>query len=607
MADYLVTLSLGPVQSLIGAARRTRDLWSGSWLLSELSRAAALAFYAAAPDGLIFPAPTQPKIELQPQSRPGDSANIANILRVQVSAADTAAVRALCEIAKAAAQERLQQLGEEAKRDLRGLGEPAWQAQIGDLLESFAAWVEIGEGGYAAASQRLSGVLAARKATRDFGVAALGSGGLGVPKSSLDGAFESVLPDKSDRHYRDLARKLQLSAGEQLDALGVVKRRGGDVDQFTAYSRIAADPWLQRLTSEQRQRLADGYEPLVGLELATRVRGNQGIYSDFPYDAQLLFDFRLHNLLENYRHDAEAAPLLEALSKTLKAITQEPNAEGKPAGNPVPYAVILQADGDRMGELLNRATTAAQSRAISQALQRFADSVRAWVRQHRGHAIYAGGDDVLALLPLPSAVACSRALATTFAEQMGGIAEELGVPADSKPSLSVGLGIGHLVEPLGMLRDRALRAEKAAKGDRLSETERRNALALILGVRSGGETHWRAQWSDQTSLNELTKMVQAYEKHELSSRVAYDLRAIDRRLAWLKDRPENATHRGMRQAEVARMLDRARQQGGSEKISDDWQKKILQRCAAVSLATLADTLITARWLAAKHGHELERG
>ena len=34
MERFLVTLSLGPVQSLIGAARRTRDLWCGSWLLS---------------------------------------------------------------------------------------------------------------------------------------------------------------------------------------------------------------------------------------------------------------------------------------------------------------------------------------------------------------------------------------------------------------------------------------------------------------------------------------------------------------------------------------------------------------------------------------------
>ena len=35
MERFLIAMSLGPVQSMIGAARRTRDLWCGSWLLSE--------------------------------------------------------------------------------------------------------------------------------------------------------------------------------------------------------------------------------------------------------------------------------------------------------------------------------------------------------------------------------------------------------------------------------------------------------------------------------------------------------------------------------------------------------------------------------------------
>jgi CRISPR-associated protein Cmr2 len=38
---YLFTMSLGPVQGFIAAARRTRDLWAGSWLLSEVAKAAA--------------------------------------------------------------------------------------------------------------------------------------------------------------------------------------------------------------------------------------------------------------------------------------------------------------------------------------------------------------------------------------------------------------------------------------------------------------------------------------------------------------------------------------------------------------------------------------
>jgi hypothetical protein len=41
MTAHLLLVTLGPVQDFIAQARRTRDLWYGSHLLSELGRAAA--------------------------------------------------------------------------------------------------------------------------------------------------------------------------------------------------------------------------------------------------------------------------------------------------------------------------------------------------------------------------------------------------------------------------------------------------------------------------------------------------------------------------------------------------------------------------------------
>ena len=38
---YLISIAIGPVQDFIASARRSRDLWFGSWLLSELSKTAA--------------------------------------------------------------------------------------------------------------------------------------------------------------------------------------------------------------------------------------------------------------------------------------------------------------------------------------------------------------------------------------------------------------------------------------------------------------------------------------------------------------------------------------------------------------------------------------
>ena len=614
MERYLVTLSLGPVQSLIGAARRTRDLWCGSWLLSEAARAAARLLHQRQPGCLIFPCPEDPDTDLMPQDMPGDAANIANILRAEVHVPDAAAARVLCEKAKDAAASRLTALGDSARREIKGIRpvrEEVWQAQIGDILEGFAAWVSITAGGdsdagddYREASRRLGGVLAARKATRDFR-ACKPLSVEGLPKSSLDGALETVLPEwpATDR----ARRKLRLSKGEHLDALGVMKRLAGDSDQFTAYSRIAADPWIEQLTPEQQQRLCAAYERLVDLELATRTTGNNEIYAALPFDAQMLYGFRLDNALSEARDERDALRALSDLQKCMKQISRE-KASIVPDSSPVPYAAILKADGDHMGKFLARADSADRARAISRALHGFASGVPGIVREHRGHAIYAGGDDVLALVPLAQALNCSQKLRKAFQDSLRGIATKMRVPADERPTLSVGLGIGHLMEPLGALRARAERAEHAAKEGGDPNTAR-NALAIKLGIRSGAELGWRAQWSDDSAFRALARMTDAFRDDLLPTRVAYELRGIDLRLDWLRD-DDSSRARGMRSAEVRRLLDRARIRGGDRRIPDDPRDPddprnlIVERAKARPLKELADTLIVARWLSARTAGDL---
>ena len=41
MTQHLLALELGPVVQIIAAARKTRDLYFGSWMLSEIAKAAA--------------------------------------------------------------------------------------------------------------------------------------------------------------------------------------------------------------------------------------------------------------------------------------------------------------------------------------------------------------------------------------------------------------------------------------------------------------------------------------------------------------------------------------------------------------------------------------
>ena len=65
---HLLLISIGPVQDFIAQARRSRDLWFGSHLLSELSRAVARAL--ADETKLIFPALEKDDEELAPCDHP---------------------------------------------------------------------------------------------------------------------------------------------------------------------------------------------------------------------------------------------------------------------------------------------------------------------------------------------------------------------------------------------------------------------------------------------------------------------------------------------------------------------------------------------------------
>src|SRR5437763_793240 len=75
LMEYLFLASIVPVQDFIASARRTRDLCFGSWLLSELAKAAAKKIADEEQNRLIFPAPDPANKDLL---SPGSSLNVAN-------------------------------------------------------------------------------------------------------------------------------------------------------------------------------------------------------------------------------------------------------------------------------------------------------------------------------------------------------------------------------------------------------------------------------------------------------------------------------------------------------------------------------------------------
>ena len=508
----LLIAQLGPVQGLIAQARRTRDLWFGSHLLSELSRAAARA--GAAHGALIFPALDANDPELAPcddlSRDTGPPISIANkvIVELRPSCDPRGAARAI----RAAIDTRWRGIAARVRTtyqaDLADDIDAVWDEQIGALVELATAWAPI-DRDYAAVRRQLEATLGGRRRLHDF--AAICHHRDRAPASSLDGGRVSVLAPPGTRRARRAERRLLLGDGENLDAVGVVKRRGGAPEQFLSVLNVAVAPWLRRATTIPAARAAlenlriacraltvQDAETQVSRRLDPVTRPDLPGAAIFPFNASVLFPDRLPAVLEELgaRQDQAAAEARAWGETHLQPLIEA-------AGEPPSYVACLVADGDRMGHAIDGLRSAAAHRALARALGAFPAEARRIVEQeHDGIAVYAGGDDVLAFVPVSRAVACADALRTAFAIAVGdalasahGIDRAAGHASrdddapPARPSLSVGIGIGHILSTMGHLRDLGARAEQAAK-------QRRNSLAVVVDRRSGGEDRWSASWCD---------------------------------------------------------------------------------------------------------------
>jgi len=101
-----------------------------------------------------------------------------------------------------------------------------------------------------------------------------------------------------------------------------------------------------------------------------------------------------------------------------------------------------------------------------------------------GQLIYAGGDDVVCLVPADAALEVAKKLREAFRE-----ATNTTESSYEKPDASAGIAIAHVRAPLQDLIREAQKAEKRAKNDL-----QRAAFSITLLKRSGEITYWGSKW-----------------------------------------------------------------------------------------------------------------
>jgi CRISPR-associated protein Cmr2 len=626
----ILLIALGPIQDFIAAGRRCRDLWFGSWVLSELSKATAHAVGETPGAVLVFPGAPLPKLAA------GSETSVAN--KIVVCVPDGISAEEVAEQGRVAMRTRLTEIRRIAFQKIDDPGDEFFHrakavAQVDDLIEYVWASAPEGPAGYGAARQAAEALLGARKNTRLWGPVPWGAA---VPKSSIDGERESVIFEEAfaELDPAELRHRFGIGKAERLCGVGLLKRHGtrqGKKEKryghhFLSTGHLAAWPLLERmgnLPAIEKEALKSLWKTFLDTLLGDGVKlGDTEVYAEqsaHPHpvlgrsDAGLLFETRIADLFEGQ----DPATIQEPVRRAREALA--PFLKRLKVREPWPYYAILVADGDHMGRAIQQQKTIEGHQALSRALDTFAGSVTQTVeKEHGGELIYAGGDDVLAFVPLHRVLACAQALAKDFGEALADFPVEEGGGA---PTLSVGIGICHFLDPMGGALHVARRAEKLAKTTR-------NALAVIVDKRSGPEVETLGPWGmvDQ----DLAAFVQMHWNDWVPDGAAYELRELAR----LLDSPaaeDRESLEALVRKEAARILRRKQPRHGEEaKISEATLKRLLESLnreeilnpdlnpdlnkeklpKEIRLKRLADRLVLARTLARAeeeaNPHEAER-
>lgn len=387
------------------------------------------------------------------------------------------------------------------------------------------------------------------------------------PKCSLLGTYEQMGPgDRAAADaFWDQARRFRkggvgLRDGERLCAVSLVKRFCGpcyfapelglpkDSLRYEDTATVAAAKWLRRAGIDPQQ-VKEEHRRWSGQWLHWPTREGQG-----------------------GNEDEDECP--DAVWRRIVA-----ERDAQKCGRPPAYYAVLMLDGDDMGKWLRgerspqvgqiispqtkqyfegiegtknglearRPLGPALHGAISEALANFAlHFVREIVAEHLGIVIYAGGDDVLALLPSSEALACARKLHDTFRQDWAtDAAGRERMLMGNAATISGGLAVVHYKEDLRFALQAARGAEHAAKMDG------RNALQVAVCRRSGEHATARCPWD---FVDTLRQWVDAFlpdgeGNPGASDRWAYHLRRESDVLQCL---PENAIR-----AEIARLVNRS--------------------------------------------------
>lgn len=426
----LLKFQIGPVQEFIAQARSTRDLWSGSWLLSHLTRTGAQVVASASGAELLYPVLDEKAARL--------AASTPNLFLARVPADDAAK---LAEAVDEAIRKEWRKIAELVHNLICQHASAGWDAGWHQQVERFPT---------------VDWIIHPCSADADA-LALLQKGVPPLPANAPNFRKPDVCLDGLHIALADW----KFAAMKNARSFAVWKGTPAPKDNLDGFREVMGGSdheafWRGLRSQERFKHTLKGQQLYGAMTLIKRL---------FP---------------DAYLGDK---PGFDSVQHIAAAIDAE---EGEvPHGSPTYYA-ILAMDGDDMGQWVSGCKGVygdldplqpGYQGKLSAKLSTFASAVPAIMARHAGQAIYCGGDDVLAMLPARHALACAQDLAKEFAQALPG------------GTASVGIVIGHVRSPLQDTIQAAREAEKTAKA-----VPHKNAFSVRILKRSGESAEFAARF-----------------------------------------------------------------------------------------------------------------
>jgi len=518
--------SLGPVQSFIAQARRTRDFWAGSFLLSWLS-AVAMQAVKKQSGKIVFPEADDDYLLLWLKKNiegknPPEQGGIPNRFKAEVND------HFKPELVVDSVNKAWQALAEKVyEGDLKAIDNEntkiIWKRQVKAFWDM--SWVITDD-------LDNSSALDVRKNWRSY----LPPEEAGVKCMMMAGWQELSGADRPNagglatfwqavRKNSKIGIKTDLREKEHLCAIAFIKRRfpryfndvAADMpNNWTLHgwevkagrpsvAYMAAVHWLEEVL-----KIAQDHEhyPEVADQLwrfhDAAIDLTDGNYNEWDNQIECIKKYTTSNkwkaldgsvffetALENaniYAKQAQAQKVLTELKELQRLVQSALASQAKPDLRPAsPFYAVLMMDGDSLGKQMSDGN---KQKTIAQGLKIFTDTVPNLVQQHNGFLIYAGGDDVLAVLPLEDALPCSLAIREEYTR----IFKALNDAQPEKPpvftSISAAIEFAHIKMPLmKILKDAHDLLDKVAK-----EKCGRDSLAVRVWKPGGMVLQWTMPW-----------------------------------------------------------------------------------------------------------------